>query len=255
MRVPDVERRQLRELGHRLLVRLNRGPCRVAALGLAEAVVARRDGEARGHAHDVVLERARQGLVEVVEVEEQGALRRGERPEVRQVRVAAELNRQARPGRARQVGGHDLGRPAVEGERRHHHPPMPHRHEVGLTRRVLLLEQGERVRAARGRRPTRMARPRHLPPQTPCRGHDAPRRSGGRPARGSTSRLASRLRHPRPGRSSLGSFAVVTVLPQRSLRHQPRPRSTGRQPRISGRFPSWPRTRFGGRRRAPGPAG
>ena len=45
------------------------------ACGVGEAVVARRDREARGHALHVVLERPRQRLVEVVEVEHQCSLR------------------------------------------------------------------------------------------------------------------------------------------------------------------------------------
>ena len=67
------------------------------ASALREAVVARRDREARREALDVVLERARQRLVEVVEVEQQLPLRRGERAEVRQVGVAAQLDLQAGP--------------------------------------------------------------------------------------------------------------------------------------------------------------
>ena len=48
---------------------------RVACLRVGEAVVARRDREARRHALHVVLERPRQRLVEVVEVEHQCPLR------------------------------------------------------------------------------------------------------------------------------------------------------------------------------------
>jgi hypothetical protein len=133
-------------------------------LCLAEAVVARRDREARRHAGHVVLERARQRLVEVVQVEQQGPLGRREQTEVRQMSVAAELNHQAGPGRVLQVGSHDLGRAPIEGERRHHHPPVAHRHQVRLARRVLLLEQRDRVGAVRGRLPTRMSRRRYLLP-------------------------------------------------------------------------------------------
>ena len=123
-------------------------------LCLAEAVVARRDREARRHALHVVLERARQRLVEVVQVEQQDSLGRREQTEVRQMSIAAELNHQAGPGRVLQVGGHDLGRAPIEGERRHHHPPVAYRHEVRLTRRVLLLEQRDRVgRSAAGFQP------------------------------------------------------------------------------------------------------
>ena len=92
-------------------------------------------------------------------------LGRGKHAEVRQMGVAAELNRQAGPGRVLEVGGHDLGRTPVEGERRDHHPPVADRHQVGLTRGVLLLEQSDRIGAVRGRLPTRMPGRRHVLPR------------------------------------------------------------------------------------------
>ena len=141
MGVPDVHRGHLGELGHRDPVGAHRGQCGVASVGLAEAVVARRDREARRHPLQVVLERTGQRLVEVVQVEQQLSLGGSEHPEVRQMRVAAELNLQSRPRGVLEVGGHDLGRAPVEGERRNQHPAVPHRHQVGLTGRILLLEQ------------------------------------------------------------------------------------------------------------------
>ncbi len=151
--VPDVHGVHRRELGHGAAVGAHRGERRVPRVGLAEAVVARRDGEARGHARDVVLERAGQRLVEVVEVEEQGALGRGEDAEVGEVRVAAELRREAGPGRVLEVGGHDPRRPAVEGERRDQHAPVAHGHQVGLASGVLFFQQRDRIGAVRRRLP------------------------------------------------------------------------------------------------------
>ena len=58
----------------------------------AKAVVARGDQHAHGQALDVPLPRARERLVEVVEVEHQPPLGRGEHAEVRQVRVPAALH-------------------------------------------------------------------------------------------------------------------------------------------------------------------
>ena len=63
-----------------------------------------------------------------------------------------------RPPASRQVRRHDLGRAPVEGERRDHHPAMPHRHQIRLPGGVLLLKQADRVRTVRGRLPLRMAR-------------------------------------------------------------------------------------------------
>ena len=68
-------------------------------------------------------------------------LRRCERTEVREVRVAAELHVEPSRRRVLQVRGHDLRRAPVERERRDHHAPVAHRHEIRLTRGVLLLEQ------------------------------------------------------------------------------------------------------------------
>ena len=116
------------------------------------------DREARGHALDVVLERAGQRLVEVVQVEHEGSFRRRVHAEVREMRVAAQLDVQ--PGRRRvlQIGGHDLRRAAIERERRHHHAPVTDGHEVGLARRVLRFEQRDGIRSVRRGRPPRVVR-------------------------------------------------------------------------------------------------
>ena len=97
-----------------------------------------------------------QRLVEVVQVEQQRSLRRRVHTEVREMRVAAELHIETRRRRVLQISRHDLRRPAVERERRHHHPPVPNRHEVGLPRCVLLLEQRDRIGPAGGRLPSGM---------------------------------------------------------------------------------------------------
>ena len=60
-----------------------------------EATVAARDHEARRQALDVPLPRPGQGLVEVVEIEDEAAMWRSEGAEVRQVRVAAQLHVQS----------------------------------------------------------------------------------------------------------------------------------------------------------------
>ena len=86
-----------------------------------------------------------QGFVEVVDVEDQAPFRGGERAEVRQVRVTAELDPQPR-GRGRgQVGGHRQRRPPVVGERRDQHPAVPDRHQLGHPRLRLTQQQPHRV--------------------------------------------------------------------------------------------------------------
>jgi hypothetical protein len=117
MGVPDGQRAHLREPGHRLPIGGHRGERGRPRVGLGEAVVAGGDREARRHPLHVPLKRPRQCLVEIVQVEQQPPLGRGEDPEVRQVRVATELHLEASDGGAGEVGRHDLGSPAVEGER------------------------------------------------------------------------------------------------------------------------------------------
>ena len=90
---------------------------------------------------DVPLPRARERLVEVVDVEDQPPLGRGEDAEVRQVRVPATLHREARARRRAQVLGHDQRRPAIERERRHEHAPVADRHQLRHTGLRLALEQ------------------------------------------------------------------------------------------------------------------
>ena len=148
----------LREGGHRLPVGAHRRQRRRARVGLGEAVVAGRDREARRHPLDVVLERPGQRLIEVVHVEQQP--RSGEANSPKFDRWASPHSWAIRPGHRRvlEVRRHDLGRAPVEGERRDHHPAMPHRHQVLLPGGVLLRQQGNRVRAVRGRPPLRMTR-------------------------------------------------------------------------------------------------
>ena len=83
VRVPDVEHRHAGQLAHRLAVRPHGPAHRSGAFMVGEAVVAAGDLDARGQALDVPLPRPGVTLVEVVEAEEQVALRRPEDPEVR----------------------------------------------------------------------------------------------------------------------------------------------------------------------------
>ena len=174
MGVPDLQRPHLREAGHRLAVGGHRGHRRCAGVGLREAVVARRDREARRHPLHVVLERPGQGLVEVVEVEHELALGGGEGTEVRQMRVTAQLRVQ--PGRRRglEVRRHDPGGAPVEGERRGHHPAVPDRHQVLFPGAVLFVQQRDRIGAVRRRSPAGVAVQRRVFPRLPAMLRPAP---------------------------------------------------------------------------------
>ena len=91
-----------------------------AQAALGAGVVAGED-EAGGHAFDVPLEGAADGLVEVVDVEDEAAVGRGEGAEVADVRVAAELGVDAGVGAEREVVGHHGDGSAEEAEGRHGH--------------------------------------------------------------------------------------------------------------------------------------
>ena len=137
-RVPDIQEAHPRRLGHRRPIGRGGSARRRPLLLATVAVVAGGDDDARHEALDVPLKRRRQRLIEVVEIEDNTAIRRREHAEVRQVRIAATLHTQ--PGRrgAREIARHDRRGPAVERERRDDHPAVPDRHELGHARRVLL---------------------------------------------------------------------------------------------------------------------
>ena len=72
--VPDVQESHPGVAGHRLPVRGDCAERRGPGVGRAEAVLARRDHDACGQPFDIPLPRRRQGLIEVVGVEHEGAL-------------------------------------------------------------------------------------------------------------------------------------------------------------------------------------
>ena len=137
---------------------------RACVLG-AEAVVARGDQHARRQPLDVPLPRPGQRLVEVVDVEHQPPLGRGEHAEVRQVRVPAALDGQPRSRRRREVAGHDQRRAAIERERRDEHAAVADRHQLGDTRRPPAARAARPGRAGRPALEHRVARAWHLGPR------------------------------------------------------------------------------------------
>ncbi len=129
---------------------------------IVKAALSARHRKAGDEPLDVPLERTRQRLVEVVRIEHDTPVRSGEDPKVREVGVTAQLHVQPRARRAREIGGHDVCRPAVERERRDQHPPVQDRHELLHSRYRLLLEQLDRVETDGRRLPFAMRLPRNL---------------------------------------------------------------------------------------------
>jgi hypothetical protein len=85
------------------------------------------DYDARPESLDVPFPRSRQGLVEIADIEEDVALRRGETAEIHDVSVAAGLHGKAGPRGRGQIGSHDRGCAAIEGEGRLGHAPKANR--------------------------------------------------------------------------------------------------------------------------------
>jgi hypothetical protein len=92
MGVPDLERGHRGEPPHRLAIAEGPRLDDAASVLVGVVVVPRGDLQARGQALDIPFPRRGMGLVEVVDVEDQAALRGCEYSEVAQVGVAAGLN-------------------------------------------------------------------------------------------------------------------------------------------------------------------
>ena len=124
------------------------------------------DLEAGRQALEVPLEGPGQRLVEVVDVEDQVPLRRGEAPEVGQVRVSAQLDIEPGAVHVSQIGGHHRGR--ARGRRRRRTPPSG-RSGSGPDRESGWWPGGRGSPGGRCGRPgaptRRGSRPRHLGPR------------------------------------------------------------------------------------------
>ncbi len=114
------------------------------------------DDDAGRESLDVPLPGSRQGFVEIVYIEEDVALRRGEAAEIHQVSVAASLHAQSGLWGRRQIGRHDRGRPAIEGERRLGHASEANWDQRRDSALVGLAQKLDRIAPILGRLPTAM---------------------------------------------------------------------------------------------------
>ena len=163
--VPEFHGAHLGELGHRLPVGAHRCQGDRGGFRPGQAVVAGGDGEAGGH--PLTSYSNGPGRVSSKSLRSNNKSRSGEANTPKFDRCASPHSCVVRPGGrgAGQIGGHDLRRTAVERERGDHHPAVPDRHQVGLPGRVLLLEQGDRVRPVSGGLPTGVQLRRGLDPR------------------------------------------------------------------------------------------
>ena len=116
--IPDIEHVHGREVAHFLAIAASTGDRRIAAVRVGEPVRTGGEHKRGDKALDVPLPGCRQCLVEVVDVENQPALRRGKTAEIHQMAVTAQLNLDPARWRPGQIGCHDAGRAAIKGERR-----------------------------------------------------------------------------------------------------------------------------------------
>ena len=165
--VPDVEPRHPRERPDRLAVGAPRGLDDGVRVGRGEAAVAGSDLQAGAQSLDVPLPGARQRFVEVVDVEHEVPFRRGEEPEVGQVRVTARLNGEPRGGGCCQVADHHRCRPAEKAQRRGGHPSVADWQQLRNPRPVLPGQDGERIGTGGRRRELSERRTRHYAAGSP----------------------------------------------------------------------------------------
>ena len=228
--VPDVQEGLLREGSHRRAVALGRREGDLAPGFGGEAVVPPGHGQARGQPLDIPLERAGQRLVEVVEIEDQPPFRRGERAEIGQVRVPAQLHPQPRRGSCGQIRRHRQRCSPVERERRHQHPAVPDRYQLRHPRFCLPQQQADRIPGS--------ARP-ELRMRLQC-GRRPGVLASRRPVR-ATQRLRRRGSHPAPVRCSRTRPPARDAISRRSHDHSlcatapyRRPVPTAGRPRRAG---------------------
>ena len=154
--VPQVQHAHLAELGHVLAVGPDTSEDRILGVGFAEAVVATGDHEAGRQPLEVPFPGRREGLIEVVDGEDNLPLRGGETAEVDQVGVSAALHADAGRRGARQIHRHGQCRAPVEGEGRQHHPPVAKGKQLGEAPLVGLQHQADRIGPIGAGLPSRM---------------------------------------------------------------------------------------------------
>ena len=163
--IPGVEDAHRRELTQVRTIRVGQDAHHRLTTALRDAVLAADHDEAGGQPLDVPLPRRGQGLVEVVQVEDQVALGRGKEAEVRQVAVPARLDKNAAGRGSRQIARHHRGRSAEKRERARQHAAVADGDQLGHTAQARFFQHRDRVTAVGRRLPIGVRCTRRLRPQ------------------------------------------------------------------------------------------
>jgi hypothetical protein len=151
--IPDVEYVHGGKVAHFSAIAAGAGDRRIAAVRIGETVGTSGEHKGGDEPLDVPFPWRRQCLVEIVDVENQPALRGGKTAEIHQMAVAAHLYVDAADRRAGQIGRHDTRGPAVKGEWGLQHAAIAQRHQIRLPSHIGGLENADRVLPLRRRPP------------------------------------------------------------------------------------------------------
>ena len=125
----------------------------ILASGFGQAILATGHPDARRESPKVPLPRSWVRFVEVVEIEDQIAFRRGVEPEISQVRITADHGLDAGSWQGRKILGHERGRTTQEGIRGRHHAADPDRDQELHTIRMSFLHEIDGIRSVFSGRP------------------------------------------------------------------------------------------------------
>ena len=168
--VPDIQRAHRSIVGHSFTVGAHSVRCRLRRVAVEEVEMAGGDDDAGRESLYIPLPGSRQGFVEIVDVEENVALRRGEAAEIHQVSIATGLDAKSGGRGRRQIGRHDRGRAAIEGERRLGHATEADRNQFWDAAFVGLAQKLDRIAPILGRLPAAMRGARRRVAQRLARG-------------------------------------------------------------------------------------
>ena len=145
-RIPHVQDPHVAVFRHAFAIGPHAAQHGIAGFVFAEAVVTAGQHETGGQAFHIPFPGRREGLVQVVDVEDHAPFGGRESPKIQQMTVAACLHAYPGCGRAGQVRRHVERCPAIKGKRRLQHAAVANRDELWDASIVRFLNQGKGIR-------------------------------------------------------------------------------------------------------------